>query len=291
MSSNDRRAILYLVATPIGNLEDLSARAARVLREADLIAAEDTRRAAKLLSHLGISKPVESFHGDSGPAKVERLLRVLREGKSIALVSDAGVPTISDPGADLVSATAAEGFVIVPIPGPSAIPTALSVSGFNADRFVFAGYPPRKRAERLAFFSALAEETRTVVLYEAPHRVRTCLADMAEALQPDRRVVIGRELTKLHEEVLRGTAAELATHFTATEPLGEFVVVLEGARPIQGGASSIMKNVQQAARKLAESGVSARNAAEVLALLTDMSKNEAYQLALNTRKALTSPEQ
>jgi len=275
---------LYIVATPIGNLEDLSPRAARTLREADVIAAEDTRRAAKLLAHLGLAKPVESFHGDSGPVKVERLLRLLRAGKSVALVSDAGVPTVSDPGSDLVAAAVAEGIPIVPIPGPSAVPTALSVSGFNADRFVFAGYPPRKAGERREFLAGLLNELRTVVLYEAPHRIRETLADMDTVLGPQRRLVIGRELTKLHEEILRGTAGELAAHFAETEPLGEFVVVIEGAVAGAVGEENT-EAVAVAAEKLAHAGVSAREASEIIVLLTGLRKNRAYEIALAARKA------
>jgi 16S rRNA (cytidine1402-2'-O)-methyltransferase len=280
---------LYIVATPIGNLEDLSPRAARTLREADVIAAEDTRRAAKLLAHLGLAKPVESFHGDSGPAKVERILRLLRDGKSVALVSDAGVPTVSDPGSDLVAAAVAEGIAIVPIPGPSAIPTALSVSGFNADRFVFAGYLPRKAGERREFLAGLLSEARTVVLYEAPHRIREALADMDTVFGLQRRLVIGRELTKLHEEILRGTAADLAAHFAETEPLGEFVVVVEGA-VAQAEEDADTEAIGVAAGKLARAGVSAREAAEIIVLLTGLKKNRAYEIALSARKA-TAPEQ
>ena len=280
-------ATLYIVATPIGNLEDLSPRAARTLREADVIAAEDTRRAAKLLAHLGLSKPVESFHGDSGPVKVERILRLLRDGKSVALVSDAGVPTISDPGSDLVAAAVAEGIRIEPIPGPSAIPTALSVSGFNADRFVFAGYPPRKAGERREFLATLLAEPRTVALYEAPHRIRETLADMDIVLGP-RRVVIGRELTKLHEEILRGTAAELAAHFAENEPLGEFVVVIEGA-VVEAEVGEDRPEIALAAEKLAHAGVTAREAAAIIMLLTGLKKNRAYEIALAARKTI-APE-
>ena len=216
---------LYVVATPIGNLEDVTLRALRVLREASLIAAEDTRTTRKLLSRYDVHTPVTSFHDANAARKLPALLAALRDG-AVALVSDAGMPLVSDPGYQLVSAATAAGVPVVAVPGPSAVTTALVVSGLPADRFLFLGFLPRRVAERRAALQALAREQHTLVAFEAPHRLRQTLHDLLAALG-DRRIAACRELTELHEEVFRGSVQEALAHFT--EPRGEFTLVVEGA--------------------------------------------------------------
>jgi 16S rRNA (cytidine1402-2'-O)-methyltransferase len=275
------RGTLYLVATPIGNLQDLSARAAAVLGEADLIAAEDTRRAQKLLSHLGLHKPLESFHGDSDLRKQERLARLLQDGRVIANVSDGGTPGIADPGRELVAAAVAAEIPVIPIPGPAAVVTALSASGMVADRFVFAGFPPRKHGDRLSFLQRFGNLGLTVVLYEAPHRIVDTLAAIAEGF-PERPVFIARELTKQHEELLHGTAAELTEVFRSREPLGEFVVVLGGGDVPEATVGPA--DLRQAMRRMIQAGLRPKDAAQVLADLGVASRREGYQLALAVKE-------
>ncbi|HWI64315.1 MAG TPA: 16S rRNA (cytidine(1402)-2'-O)-methyltransferase [Symbiobacteriaceae bacterium] len=219
---------LYIVGTPIGNLEDITARALRILREVAVIAAEDTRQTRKLLNHFEIPTPAVSYHEHNlrtaGPVLIERLLA----GDDVALVTDAGMPAISDPGEDLVRLAVAAGVPVVPIPGPTAFTTALVVSGLPTDTFVFEGFLPNKGKERRAALERLKAETRTWILYEAPHRVVETLEDLRDALG-DRPMAAARELTKLHEEVRRGTPAELLAHFEQHAPRGEFVLVIGGA--------------------------------------------------------------
>ncbi|HYN10837.1 MAG TPA: 16S rRNA (cytidine(1402)-2'-O)-methyltransferase [Vicinamibacterales bacterium] len=211
---------LFVVATPIGNLEDLSFRALRTLKEADLIAAEDTRRTSKLLAHYEIRRPVISLREHNEARETPRIISRLEKGEAIALVSDAGTPGISDPGARLVRAVRERGFQVVPIPGPSAISAALSASGFPGDEFVFMGFPPRSGEARQDWLTRLNEETRTVVFFESPHRIRRTLSD----LQPDlvtRQIVVGRELTKVHEELVDSPNKE-----PKMAEVGEFTVVV-----------------------------------------------------------------
>lgn len=224
---------LYVVGTPIGNLEDLSPRALRTLREVDAIACEDTRTTLKLLTHFGVRKPVLALFGRSGTELLDRLKR----GESIALVSEAGTPGVSDPGADLVSAAHETGVPVRAIPGPSAVAAAASVSGFPVDRFVFEGFLPRKPGKRRKALRALKEEGRTILLYESPHRIVDTLEDMLAELG-DRRIVIGRELTKLHEEIWRTTVSKALERWRREEPRGEFTLVVEGAGPAHGPAPS-----------------------------------------------------
>lgn len=216
---------LFVVATPIGNLEDVSARALRVLGEVTAIAAEDTRVTSRLLARYGLRKPMVSYRAPVEGRTLRRVLDALAEG-DVALVSDAGTPTVSDPGQRLVDAAWAEGHRVVPIPGPSAVVAALSAGGFGGAGFVFAGYLPRKPGELRRFFASLAEEARPVVVFESPYRVLKSLAVMAEVL-PERRLLAGRELTKLHEELVRGTAAEVAEAL-AGRARGEFTLAIEG---------------------------------------------------------------
>jgi len=223
--SETAAGILFVVATPIGNLEDLSLRAARVLREADLIAAEDTRHTAKLLHHYDIRRPTASLHEHNEQEKVPALVDRLRGGARIALVTDAGTPSVSDPGYRLVRAAIDAGIRVEAIPGPSAVLAALVSSGLPTDSFVFAGFPPPKSAARRAWFEALRDEPRTLVFFEAPHRIRETLAAAIETLG-DREAALGRELTKLHEEVLRGSLSAVLDRLG--EPRGEFTVVVAG---------------------------------------------------------------
>ena len=217
-------AILYVVATPIGNLEDISLRALRVLREVKLIAAEDTRKTRRLLNAYNIETPLTSYHEHSKRAKLDYLLGYL-EKEDLALVSEAGMPGLSDPGYDLIVAAIERGISVVSVPGPSAVITALVVSGLPTDQFVFVGFLPRRKGQRQRLLSSISDEARTIVAFEAPHRVREALTDIEEILG-DRRVSVCRELTKVHEEVFRGRMSQARKHFA--EPRGEFSLVIEG---------------------------------------------------------------
>ena len=223
----DRAAgVLYVVATPIGNLEDISARALRILGEVDLIAAEDTRTTRKLLTRYGLHVRMVSLFDANIRRRIPQLLKELDEGKQIALVSEAGTPVISDPGALLVRAAAAAGHTVTPIPGPTAIAALLSVAGMPADKFTFLGFLPRKAGQRRRLIESIAEQPWTTVFYESPHRIIATLEALRETLG-DRETVIGREMTKLHEEIFRGTLTEAIEHFQ--KPRGEFTVAVAGA--------------------------------------------------------------
>lgn len=221
------RPKLILVPTPIGNLEDITLRAIRILGEADLIYAEDTRVAARLLSHLELRKPVQAFHAHNEHRALASAIERIRMNKMTVLVSDAGTPGISDPGFLLVRACLEEDIDIECLPGPVALIPALVASGFPCDRFVFEGFLPHKKGRQTRLL-ALAEETRTVVLYESPHRLVKCLGQIAEFFGADRRVCVARELTKLYEEFRRGTADEVRQHYEKHPPKGEIVIVIEG---------------------------------------------------------------
>ncbi|MGE5557686.1 MAG: 16S rRNA (cytidine(1402)-2'-O)-methyltransferase [Bacillota bacterium] len=227
MASIKNPGILYLVGTPIGNLEDITLRAIRILKEADLIAAEDTRHTLRLLNHLGISKPLVSFHKNNWRSRIERLLTVLRKGKSVALVTDAGMPGISDPGAEMVPAAKKAGIVVVPVPGPSAVITAVAASGFPAERFAFLGFLPRSGKERAGFLNEIAVAGHTVVFFEAPQRIIKTLEDLGKVCG-GRRIALARELTKIHEEFQTGYAEELLAAYQGRKPRGEFTVLVEG---------------------------------------------------------------
>ena len=218
---------LFVVGTPIGNLEDLSARAARVLGEVSAIAAEDTRVTARLLARIGVRKPMLSYRAPVERRGLPGVLRALEEG-DVALVTDAGTPGVNDPGQRLVAAAIEAGHAVVPIPGPSAVAAALSISGFTGEGFVFLGYLPRKPGELRRLFASLVAETRPVVAFDSPYRVLKSLALLAEVL-PERQLMVGRELTKLHEQVVRGTAGE-AVEALATKAKGEFTLVVAGCR-------------------------------------------------------------
>lgn len=221
--------MLSIVSTPIGNLEDITLRAIRILKEADLIAAEDTRHTGILLKHLGVTTPQISFHSHSGYAKLEKIIEALHDGKHVALVSDAGTPGISDPGYLLIRRAIEEGIKVEPIPGPSALLSALVVSGLPMDKFVYLGFLPTKKG-RKTLLEGLLSESRTIILYESPHRLQKTLADLLSAGFGDYELVIARELTKLHETVYRGTVKHLATALTGQKLKGEMVLVLHNTK-------------------------------------------------------------
>ena len=220
--------MLHVLATPIGNLEDLSARALRVLREADAVVSEDTRTTLKLLSHHGIRKPVIAYFQHSPPRRLEEILRRLRDGRTLALVTESGTPGVSDPGSMLVEAALEAGIAVSPVPGPCALAAAASVCGFAVDAFHFAGFLPRKPGKRRKALAALAGLGVTLVFFESPHRLAASLEDMLAALG-DRRMTLCRELTKRHEEVKRTTVAKALGRFRAEEPRGEFTLAVEGS--------------------------------------------------------------
>jgi 16S rRNA (cytidine1402-2'-O)-methyltransferase len=226
---------LYVVATPIGNLEDITLRALRILGGVDLIAAEDTRHTRKLLTHHGISRPLVSYHEHNKQQQAQRLLARLQKGDSIALVTDAGTPGISDPGYTLLQAVLRHAMPVVPIPGPTAVIAALSVAGLPTDRFIFEGFLPLKGGRRQRRLAALCDESRTVVLYESPHRLIRLLQEIVTHLGPDRRVVVARELTKRFEEVQRGTASALLDVFAGRTVRGECTVVIGGCAAASSG--------------------------------------------------------
>ena len=273
---------LYIVGTPIGNLEDLSLRAARVLRSVSLVAAEDTRVSRRLLAHLEAHPRLLSFNEHNWRERLEAVLRALDAG-DVALVSDAGMPTISDPGRELVAAAAERGIRVESVPGPSAVTTALAVSGLPADSFLFLGFLPRRARERREKLAEAVSGPHTVVLFEAPHRVRATLQDI-QGIFGDRPLAICRELTKLHEEVFRGTAAEAFAHFDA--PRGEFVLVLAGADENDTPGDSpeaSNREIGSYLRELRDSGARGREAAESAAAKFGISRNRAYQLWLEVR--------
>jgi 16S rRNA (cytidine1402-2'-O)-methyltransferase len=217
---------LFIVGTPIGNLGDLTPRAAEILGTVSVVAAEDTRQAAKLLRHLGIRVPTLSYHEHSEARREHELLARLARGERVALVTDAGMPAVSDPGARLVRAAASAGHAIEVVPGPSALTAALALSGLDATRFVFEGFPPREGKARRRLFRQLAGEHRAIVFFEGPHRLAATVKDLADILGPDREVAVCRELTKLHEEVRRATLGEAAAFYAQNPPRGEITLVV-----------------------------------------------------------------
>ena len=280
LATSERLATLYIVATPLGNLSDLSPRAAQVLREVPVVAAEDTRRTRPLLHHLDAHPRLLSFHAHSEPAKLEALVAELERGHDVALVSDAGTPGVSDPGANLVRTVRERGGRVVPIPGPSAVTTALSASGFSADRFTFLGFLPRKGPERRQRLDQILQSDVTVVLFEAPPRLASLLKDLAQVAGPTRRVAVARELTKVHEEFRVGSAAELADYYDETEPRGECTVVVEGEAQAAVEPAADPDAARGLATRLLATGVTRREAARQLAVETGLSRNEAYRLVM-----------
>ena len=256
--------MLYLVPTPIGNLGDISQRCRETLEAADFIAAEDTRVSLKLLNHLGIKKSLVSYFEHNKAFKGEQIVQRILAGETCALVSDAGSPAISDPGEDLVKQCAAAGITVCAIPGPCAVITALSISGQATGRFCF---------------ESLKSEQRTMVFYEAPHKLLSTLEDMAETFGPDRSISLCRELTKLHEEVIRTTLGGAIEKYTQTPPKGEFVLVIAGAEPVEEEAATPM-DAEQRLKQLLESGMSRKDAVKQTAKELELPKNTVYEIAL-----------
>ncbi len=275
---------LYLVSTPIGNLEDITLRALRLLKEVDLIACEDTRHTRRLLGAYGISKPTISYHEHNEPQRAAELAERLSRGESIALVTDAGTPGISDPAYRLVVAAIERGVAVIPAPGATAVIAALVASGLPTDSFLFAGFLPHKKRARRARLEELKPERATLIFYEAPHRIRESLLDVLEILG-DRRAAVARELTKLREEFIRGAVSEIVAHFEATEPRGEMTLVIAGSREDNLGAveaTSISEEVERLAR---ERGLSRGDAIKLVARSRGLSKREAYRLLLNEKES------
>jgi 16S rRNA (cytidine1402-2'-O)-methyltransferase len=271
--------ILYVVATPIGNLEDISLRALRILKEVDLIAAEDTRHTRNLLSHYDIRTALTSYHEHNEKTQAAKLVEKLRRGGNIALVSDAGTPAISDPGYRLVVEALRAGLQIVPLPGPSAVATVLSASGLPTDRFVFEGFLPAKKQERETRLKSLRAESRTVVFYEAPHRLQESLSDMLHLLG-DREIVVAREVSKIHEEYLRGTIAEVISQLGERDVKGEITVVVHGS---SGESPVSEEEIKTEIRRLIVGGVGVKQISELLGTRYRLAKREVYQLALQLK--------
>jgi 16S rRNA (cytidine1402-2'-O)-methyltransferase len=273
-------ATLYVVATPLGHLGDLTTRAAEVLRGVDVVAAEDTRRSRTLLEHLGASPRVVSFHAHSDAGRTEELLGLLAEGRSVALVTDAGTPGVSDPGPALVAAVRAKGYAVVPIPGPSAAAVALSAAGLPADRFLFLGFLPRKGADRRELLGRAAREPWSIVFYEAPGRLVALLRDLATVAGENRHAVVARELTKVHEEFRPGTLAELAAWYDAHEPRGEITLVMAGApaAPLVMDAEFLAAE----ARRLLGEGLSRKDVVRRLTESSGLPRNEIYRLVVES---------
>lgn len=271
--------MLYLVPTPIGNLGDISPRAEKTLAQADFIAAEDTRVTLKLLNHLQIKKPLVSYYEhnktESGPKIVARIL----EGETCALVSDAGSPAISDPGEDLVRLCAEAGIVVSAIPGPCAAVTALSISALTTGRFCFEGFLSTNKKSRQEHLAGLLHETRTMIFYEAPHKLRQTLKDLSSAFGQDRRISLCRELTKLHEQVLRMTLAEAAAFYEENEPRGEYVLIVSGAEPARSPEPSVEDMVLLVKEQM-ERGMSKKDAVRFVSAQTGFPKNVLYDAVI-----------
>jgi 16S rRNA (cytidine1402-2'-O)-methyltransferase len=272
-------ATLYVVATPLGNLGDLSPRAAETLRSVPVVAAEDTRRSRGLLTHLGANPTLLSFHAHSQAHRLETILGILGEGRDIALVSDAGTPVVSDPGTDLVAAAREAGHTVIPIPGPSAVATALSAAGLPADRYLFIGFLPRKGTARARLLERATAEEWSVVFFEAPTRLVALLTDLIKATGPLRQGVVARELTKLHEELRAGTLAELADYYSEFPPRGELTIVVEGTGAPAAPPDRTDEAMERASELLAE-GMSRREVARLLTETHGLSRNDAYRLVM-----------
>ena len=271
---------LYLVPTPIGNLGDISPRMADTLAQADFIAAEDTRVTVKLLNHLGLKKPMVTYHRHNTAASGQAVLDRLLAGESCALVTDAGMPAISDPGEEMVALCAAAGVPVVPIPGPCALVTALAASGQPTGRFPFEGFLAMNKKNRRAHLESLRGEERTMIFYEAPHKLVATLRDLADTFGREREISLCRELTKLHEEIRRTTLGEAADWYGEETPRGEFVLVVRGAQPEEEGECTLEDGLTLAERLREEEGLSLRDAVRQAAKELGLSRNELYRLAV-----------
>lgn len=266
---------LYIVSTPIGNLEDITLRALRVLKEVDVIAAEDTRHSRKLLNHYGITKPMISYWSEKEKVRSEEIIEKLRSGLSVAIISDAGTPGISDPGAVLIKRAIDEGIDIVPIPGPSAAIAALSVSGLSTEEFTFIGFLPPKTAQRQKRLNELALEPRTLIFYEAPHRILDTLSDM-EDIFVGRNAVLAKEITKMHEEILRGTISEIIDSLRNRTIAGEYVIIVEGKSKEPISIEEALEEIMS----LMKRGKGRKEAVKIVAEQYGLSKKELYDKSL-----------
>lgn len=269
------KGVLYIVSTPIGNLEDITLRALRILKEVDVIAAEDTRHSSKLLSHYGIAKPLISYWSGKEKVRAEEIIKRLQLGQSIALISDAGTPGISDPGEVVIKRAIEEGFYVISIPGPSALIAALSVSGLTLRGFTFIGFLPPKRSQRQRALEELSMEKRTIVFYEAPHRLLETLEDMYEILG-DRNVAVFKEITKMHEEVFRGSLQKVIKELKDKRIAGEFVIVMEGRGKEEVSIDDALREVIALIKK----GKGRKEAVKMVSEYYGISKKELYERSL-----------
>lgn len=265
---------LYVVATPIGNLEDITLRALRVLREVDVVAAEDTRKTSLLLGHYEIKASLTSYYEHNKLSKLDYILGIAAQ-KDVAVVSEAGMPGISDPGFELVREAIARGIAVIPIPGPSAVITALAVSGLPTDQFVYLGFLPRRASARLSLLASVSQDPRTLVMFETPHRLRAALGDILNGLG-NKRIAVCREMTKLHEEVFRGDVQQAIAHFQV--PRGEFTLVVEGASKTAEPLS--LDETLGMLESLRKQGLGAREAAAKVAEVSGLKRKELYRLWL-----------
>jgi 16S rRNA (cytidine1402-2'-O)-methyltransferase len=279
MQTDPKPGTLYVVGTPIGNLEDITFRAVRILQTVDLIAAEDTRHTGKLLQHFQVKTPQISYYEHNRNSRIPEILEHLGNAKAIALVSDAGMPGISDPGYELIKACIDAGITVVPIPGASAAITALSAAGLPTDKFAFEGFLPPKAQQRREHLENLQTESRTLIFYESPHRLTDTLQDLAEVFGSDRQIVLARELTKLYEEFWRGTIADAIAHYQQREPQGEYTLVVAGTPATQPLLTETELKVEL--QQLISQGISRSQASRQLAKFTSLSRREVYQLALS----------
>jgi 16S rRNA (cytidine1402-2'-O)-methyltransferase len=281
MAEHTKPGTLYVVATPIGNLEDITYRAVRVLKEADLIACEDTRHTARLLHHYGIDKPTVSYHEHNEAVRAEELVKKLEQGVNIAQVSDAGMPGISDPGYRVIKLAIERGMQVVPIPGASAVVAALAASGLPTDSFQFLGFLPAKSGQRRTMLEALRGAEQTTVIYEAPHRIAETMKDIVELLGAERPVALARELTKVHEEFIRGSAGEVLRRVQEHELKGEMTLVIGKGVEKQTAAKDIVQRLDEIMRELK---LDENSALKVLAKEQGISKSEAYRELQRVRR-------
>ncbi len=279
MIETEEKGILYIVATPIGNLEDMTFRAIRILQEVDIIAAEDTRHTGKLLHHFQIKTPQISYHEHNRQQRIPELIKMLLDGQKIALVTDAGMPLISDPGYDLLIASIAEEITVIPIPGANAAITALSGAGLPTDRFIFEGFLPTKNKDRKERLDCLKAENRTMILYESPHKLKQTLQDLMSVFGSEHDIVLARELTKLYEEFWRGKIGDAIAHFNQHDPLGEFTLVIAGNPVIKKQFSQ--EEIVLELKTLIETGISKAQASRLVAQSTGMPKRQIYEIAIN----------
>ncbi len=275
---------LYIVATPIGNLEDITLRALRMLREVDIIVAEDTRVTRKLLSHYDIHTPMISYHQHTSHERAEEIVDMIAQEKNVAMVSDAGTPGISDPGHELIALCIEQGIRVEAVPGPAAFVVALVVSGMPTAHFAFDGFPPRKDSERRAFFNSLKTDTRTICLYESPLRLMGTLKSMREVFG-DRRIAVVREATKMFEEVFRGTVDEAIEHFSQSRVRGEIVIVVHGASPDEAETAAAPEvSLEQRLVELMKSGMSERDAVRQCVAEYKLPRRQVYAVALSLKE-------